>query len=260
MSVGDIDNENERRVLGEFIDELRDAASGMQVLVGNLRSRSQPLDKGLLTLKRFSSSMCTQAQGLPLPLLKMLTSRLEEYIADVPSLTDAILQDIEVYLDALEEVANAGEAEAEKDVDLPSIARSLPSRHTFDMSDPVKKDVEVLLVIPEKAMSHIVERELQSCGYRSYKVRDSFQAIETIIHTRPNMVIAAMELGAWSGVDLGCALEAISVTKKVPFALLTSYQPGHAKLVGLPAGAMILRKGPGFGKDLAESFAKFGLS
>jgi len=52
MSVLDSDNENERRVVSEFFEELRDTASALQVLLGNMRSHSVSADEGLATLKR----------------------------------------------------------------------------------------------------------------------------------------------------------------------------------------------------------------
>ena len=40
MSISDsVDNENERRVIDEFRDEVRDTANAMHVLLGNLRSK-----------------------------------------------------------------------------------------------------------------------------------------------------------------------------------------------------------------------------
>jgi hypothetical protein len=74
------------------------------------------------------------------------------------------------------------------------------------------------------------------------------------------MVIASMELGVLSGVDLGCALAAMPAAQGIPYALFTSYSWGHAKLAGLPPRASVIRKGPQFGDDLAETLARFGIT
>jgi CheY-like chemotaxis protein len=260
MSVVDsADNENERRVIGEFLDELRDTASSLQVLLGNLRSKSVAPDEGLATLKRDASSLRSNAQALNVPLIKLVTHRLDEYLADLKVLGAGELDEIQVFVDRIDKLAD-GDPVAH--ADMPAMVRALPARRTgdIDFGPIVQKNVEVLLVVPEKAMSRIVERELAACGYRTSTVRSPFEAIETVVHTRPDMVIASMELGVLSGVDLGCALAAMPATQGIPYALFTSYSWGHAKLAGLPPRASVIRKGPQFGDDLAETLARFGIT
>jgi len=250
------DNENERRVIGEFLDELRDTASGLQVLIGNLRSRSVPVAEGLAQLKRDSSNLRSQAQALGLPLVKLVTHRLEEYVGELHDLGTAEIDEIEIFVTKIEHLADGDSAQ---EVDVPSVVRSLPHKRNADVDfgKIEKKNVEILLAVPEKAMSRIVERELANCGYRTSVVRDAFEAIETVVRTRPDMVIASMELGVLSGVDLGCALAAMPATEGVAYALFTSYEWGNPKLKSLPARAAIIRKGAQFSSDLAECLSRF---
>jgi CheY-like chemotaxis protein len=148
------------------------------------------------------------------------------------------------------------------DADTPAVVRALPAKRASDVDfgSIEKKNVEIMLVVPEKAMSRIVERELAACGYRTSTVRDGFQAIEMIVRTRPDMVVASMELGLLSGVDLGCALAAMPPTQSIPFAVLTSYEWGNPKLKGLPPRAALIRKGSQFGDDLAETLGRFDIT
>jgi CheY-like chemotaxis protein len=258
-SLDAADNENERRVINEFIEELRDTASSLQVLLGNLRSNSIPTDEGLATLKRDASSLRSNAQALNVPLIKLVTHRLDEYLADLKTLGEAELSEIQIFVDRIDKLA---EGEGGTDADMPTVARALPAKRSadIDFGPIIQKNVEVMLVIPEKAMNRIVERELAACGYRTSTVRDPFEAIEMVVHTKPDMVIASMELGALTGVDLGCALSAMPVTAGTPFAVLTSYAWGHPKLAGLPPRAALIRKGSQFGDDLAESLARFNIT
>lgn len=253
------DNENERRVIGEFLEELRDTVSSLQVLLGNMRSRSIPADEGLATLKREASNLRSHAQALNVPLIKLVTHRLDEYVGALKLAGDAHLDAIQVFIDRIEKLAD-GEQVTEADV--PAVMRSLPAKRTADIDfGPIEqKNVEVMLVVPEKAMSHIVERELAACGYRTSVVRNPFEALEMVVHTKPDMVVASMELGVLTGVDLGCALAAMPITQGIPFAVLTSYEWGHAKLRGLPPRAALIRKGGQFGDDLAESLARFNIT
>lgn len=253
------DNENERRVINEFLEELRDTASSLQVLLGNMRSNSISADDGLATLKRDASNLRSHAQALNVPLIKLVTHRLDEFVGELKSVGPAQLDSIQVFIDRIERLAD-GEHVTESDV--PAVVRSLPAKRSADIDfGPIEqKNVEVMLVVPEKAMSRIVERELAACGYRTSVVRNPFEALEMVVHTKPDMVVAAMELGPLSGVDLGCALAAMPVTQGIPFAVLTSYEWGHAKLRGLPPRAALIRKGAQFGDDLAESLARFGIT
>lgn len=257
--IANADNENEMRVLSEFLEELRDTANQLQVLLGNLRSKSIGAEEGLATLKRQASNMRTQAQALSVPMIKLVTHRLDEYVGDLKAAGSAELDEIQIFVDKIERLAD-GEPVAEADV--PKVLRSLPAKRTADVDfgPIVKKDVEIMLVVPEKAMSRIVERELVACGYRTTTVRDGFEAIEMVVRVRPDMVVASMELGLLSGVDLGCALSAMPITEGIPFAVLTSYEWGSPKLKGLPPRAALIRKGPHFGDDLAESLARFEIT
>jgi len=257
-SIDSADNENERRVIAEFFEELRDTASSLHVLLGNLRSKAVPPDEALAEIRRSAHNMGSEAQTVGVPLIKLITHRLSEYVADLKTLDKAGIDEIEAFVVKIEAIAN-GEPVGEADV--PSVIRSLPAKRTadIDFGNIEKKDVEILLVLPEKAMAHIVQRELANCGYRTSTVRDAFQAIETVVRTRPDMVIGAMELGVVSGIDLACALAAMPVTESVPYALLTSYELGHAKLKGLPSRAAIIRKSNMFGVDIAETLIRFGV-
>lgn len=253
------DNENERRVISEFLEELRDTASALQVLLGNMRSHSIPADEGLATLKREASNLRTHAQAVNVPLIKMVTHRLDEYVGELKVAGAEQLDEIQVFIDKIEKLADGEQVTV---ADVPKVMRSLPAKRTADIDfGPIEqKNIEVLMVVPEKAMARIVERELAACGYRTSVVRDPFEALETVVHTHPDMVIASMELGVLTGVDLGCALAAMPVTQGIPFAVLTSYSWGHPKLAGLPPRAALVRKGAQFGDDLAESLARFNIT
>ncbi|CCG41007.1 response regulator [Magnetospirillum molischianum] len=253
------DNENELRVINEFLDELRDTASQLQVLLGNLRSRSVPLSEGLATLKREASNLRSHAHGLNLPMIKLVTHRLDEYVGELKDLTGSEIDEIQVFIDRIEKLADG---EAVEETDAPAVVRALPAKRSadIDFGKIEKKNVEILLVLPEKAMARIVERELANCGYRTSVVRDAFAAIETVVRTRPDMVLAAMELGLLTGTDLGCALAAMPATERIPYAVLTSYEWGSPKLKGLPPRAALVRKGAQFSDDLAETLARFDIT
>ena len=190
-------------------------------------------------------------------ILKCLKMRL--ILLQLEDLMKQLLDEIQIFVDKIEKLADG---EQISEADAPAVVRALPAKRTadIDFGKIEKKNVEILLVVPEKAMARIVERELAACGYRTSTIRDGFTAMETVVRTRPDMVIASMELGLLSGVDLGCALGAMPVTETIPFALFTSYEWGNPKLKGLPPRASLIRKGPKFGDDLAESLSRFNIT
>jgi PleD family two-component response regulator len=106
----------------------------------------------------------------------------------------------------------------------------------------------------------IVERELVACGYRTSNVQSPFQAIEMAVRTQPDMVIVSGVLNELNGVDLANAFAAMPTTRDLKVAILTSYEYGHASLDNLPARVPIIRKGPQFGEDIADAFARLHIT
>lgn len=253
------DEEIDRQLYTEFLDEVRDTVGALQVLLENLRSRSIQPREALATLRRSVHNLKTLGHAVQSPTVKMVTHRLDEYVGDLSDLTPQQISDIQAFIDKLQAVVD-GEAVTEESVN--EVVRALPSRQAVEVDfGPIEqKNIEILLIVPEKAMSTILARELAACGYRVSAVHDPFDAFETVVHTQPDLVIASMELGALSGIDLACAFNAMPKTQTIPFALLTSYDWGHPKLANLPPRAALINKGAKFGDDLAETLARFRIT
>jgi CheY-like chemotaxis protein len=253
------DEDVERQAYGEFLDEVRDTLNAMQVVLGNLRSGTTPEAEALSSLRRGAHNLRAAGLAVESPLIKLITHRLDEYLSELRAPQPQHMAEIEVFLDKITAVCDG---EIPDQTDAVQVVRTLPRKRRFDVDfgSIEQKNIEVLMVIPEKAMSRIVERELAACGYHVSNVHNPFQAIEMVVRTKPDMVITAMELDQLSGVDLACALSNMAPTQHIPCAVLTSYEWGHPKLRGLPPRAAIIHKGPRFGDDLADTFAKFGIT
>lgn len=258
--MADID-QIEQGLESEFLEEVRDVVAALDVLLGNIRSKTVKPGEGLDRLGRDMLTIAARGRALDQTLITIVAHRLGEFAADLKEPTDSDIDDMGAFLEALRKVAEApssftGETGAK-------LVRDLPGRLKaggFDPKDVKITNVEILLVVPEKAMSRIVERELAACGYRVSNARTPFQALETAVVTRPDMVIASAVLDGISGIDLARALSAISGTKDLPVAILTSFSAGHPSLEGLPAGVPLIRKGSTFGDDLAEAFSKLKIT
>lgn len=253
------DEDVERQAYGEFLDEVRDVINVMQVVLGNLRSGSVNAKEAMSSLRRAALNLKTAGLAVESPLIKLITHRLDEYLSVLSAPTPGQIGEIEFFLDKVTAVCDG---EIPDQADAVTVVRQLPrkQRTDIDFGNIEQKNIEVLMVVPEKVLSHIVERELAACGYRVSNARNPFQAIEMAVRTKPDMVIAAMELDQISGVDLVSALSNMAPTQQIPCAVLTSYQWGHPKLRHLPPRAAIIHKGPRFGDDLADTLAKFGIT
>lgn len=247
----------------EFIEEVIDSMSMVEVLLENLRSNSVSVADSLATLKRTAHSLVLQCRSSNMPLMQLISHRLDEYLMGLHDLTPDHIRDIQDFADKisgivrgeLTEIALEGGAK---------LVRELPAKKIFapdqDFEVVIPNDIEVMVVLPERSLAHIVERELAACGLRSNAVRNPFEAFEQAVRTKPDLIIASMELGPISGVDLACAFAAMPKTHQIPFALFTSYKWGHPQLEALPPRAALLRKGPQFGEDLAEALARFAIT
>ena len=74
------------------------------------------------------------------------------------------------------------------------------------------------------------------------------------------MIISSGVLDEMSGVDLASALAAIQSTEAIPFALLTSSNPGDTALKRLPDTVAVMKKGNDFSDDFATALERFGIA
>jgi len=248
----------DRQIESEFIEEVRDILDSTDVLIGNLRSKATPGAEGLAQIRRDMLNVEMRGATLDQPLVTIVAHRLGEYLADLKTLEGTQLDDVQTFMDNIRR-AMEGKVELAHSA---KVVRSLPARVVgdFNPADVKISNVEVLLVIGDKATTRIVERELAACGYRSCTVRSPFQAIEMAVRTQPDMVIVSGVLDDLSGVDLANAFSSMPTTRDLPVAVLTSYSWGHPSLENLPSRVPIIRKGPNFGDDLAEAFSRLHIT
>lgn len=249
----------DRQIESEFTDEVRDILNSTDILIGNLRSQTAPAGEGLARIRRDMLNVAIRGSSVDQPLVTIVAHRLGEYVADLKTLDGAQLDDVQAFVD---QIRQALEGKATAASDTAKIVRALPARLVaeFNPADVKVTNIEVLLVVPDRAVSRIVERELGACGYRVSNVHSAFQAIEMIIRTRPDLVIVSAVLSDLSGVDLANALAAMPATKTLPVAILTSYEWGHPSLQDVPPRVPIIRKGANFGDDLAVALSRLNIT
>jgi len=256
MSKNVIDLDDQ--MLVDFRDEANDIVNSIGVHLQNARSKSDPAI--LTAIQREIFNLRYKGKSVNAPLVNLTSHRLADYATTCRELTEEAIADIQAFIDKIEglldgDVTGGGADSAE-------FVRELPSKRAPDI-DPnwlKKTNVEALLVIPQRSMSAIVERELAACGYRCSVTQSSFEAIELAVRTRPDFIIVAKTIDELGGVDVANALQAMPKTRNIPTAVLTSDAPNHPSLRDLPCRTAIIRKGPAFGEDLAEALARFNIT
>jgi CheY-like chemotaxis protein len=248
------------QVESEFVEEVRDILSGIDVLLGNLLSRSTSVTDGVARIRRDMLNVEIRGSTLDQPLVTIVANRLGEYVADLKDLDEHQIHDIQAFVDQIRKALD-GSLDSSATTSA-KLVRTLPARPVagFDPAEVKITNIEVMLVVPDKAMSHFIERELAACGYRVSNVRSAFQAIERAVRTQPDLVIVSAVLDQLTGIDLANAFVSMPATRSLPVALLTSFSWGHPSLQDLPPRVPIIRKGANFGEDLAEALARLNIT
>lgn len=247
----DVDRELER----EFLDEAHDTVMNLTLVLHGVGSGETPAVDALARIRREVSTLRLRGRSVKIPGLSVIANRLEDYVFELETLAPHHLDSLQTFLDQISRVLDGTNTE-----DTADIVRALPVNPTFDPAEVTVRNVEILLIEPQRTTARIVARELKACGYRVTVASGPFEALELVLRIKPDMVMAAATLGEISGIDLACALTAMPATRRIPFALLTSFDREHASLEELPARVAILRKGVLFGDDLAEALSRLGLT
>ncbi|MBE7635816.1 DNA-binding response regulator [Sneathiella sp. P13V-1] len=241
----------------EALDEARDVVANLEVRMQQIRSGTLSGEDAAIQMSQEASNLRLKVKAVNLPGLTTLSHRLDEYLAKAKSITVDHLDDLQRFSDRISAILDGDSVPAEE---IATVIRSLPHKSTFDVADVVVTDTEVTLVMPQKTAARVVERELAACGYRVSTVLDPIEAFEIILDTKPDMVITTAVMQRMSGIDLACALAAMPSTREIPVAVLTSLDANHPDLKALPMTVGIIRRGPQFGTDLAETLARFSIT
>src|SRR5579871_4019244 len=136
--------EMDRQVEGEFIEEVRDILSGLEVLIGNLRSNTAPAKESLARIKRDMLNIAVRGSTMDQPLVTVVAHRFGEYVADLTELTPQRLDDMQTFVDQMRQGLD-GTVHASTTA---AVVRALPTRvlSNFNPADVKVTNIEVLLV------------------------------------------------------------------------------------------------------------------
>ncbi len=147
------------------------------------------------------------------------------------------------------------------EVELSQIVRALPSHlvQNFSVREITGHTVEVLLVTPTRALAKLLSQQIMACGFRVNAVNDPMDGLNAALRARPDMIITSQVMRTMTGLDLVRAVRAISATRKIPAAILTSQGSDRGLFPGIPDDVAILGTGDQFADDFGKVIAQFGI-
>lgn len=261
------------RLRTDFLDEAGDVIESLDQLLDKVRHGDDAPQTALSSARRAAHNLKGMGGSFGYPLVTVIAHRMEDYLSNLSTLSEEHVSDVQVFVDRIQDAID-GKGDAPEDQDPAYVVRTLPVHRAnhranhgafhgavgqaeIDPETIVKHNVEILLAMPPGASTRIVTRELQACGYRVSTVSSSFEAIELIVRTRPDLVITSAVVDELSGVDLSAALAAMPATRRIPVGLASSFSKDHPELEGLPETVALLRKGESFADDLALALTRF---
>ncbi|MEI8397145.1 MAG: Hpt domain-containing protein [Rhodospirillaceae bacterium] len=249
------DFENRLRV--EFIDESRDRLQKMYEALGRVAKKQIRETEVIALLRSEAHNFKGVGTAFGYPAVSLVAHRMEDYMVGLTNLSERNISDAHIFLDRASQLIDRTEQPELAETN--QILRALPTRYVFEVKDVEVRNVEIMVVTPAKVVAKKVGTELAACGFRPVTVHDPIESISLAVRVPPDMLIASMVMDGLSGLDLIRGLRAMSVTRKVKMALLTSLDLDSAALKEIPEGVGVIRLGPKFSEDVAALITKFNL-
>lgn len=254
MAEADMDELLEQ-LKSEFSDYMSDRLSSIYGALDALKEGRSTGADTLREIRREIHSLKGAGSTFGYPIVSLIAQRMETYVSDLKDLDEKQIGEVQIFADRMAEMA-----ELEDQPDIPAtnqIIRRLPTRYEFDITDVEVRDIEIMLVTPNKLVARKATAELGACGFRVNTITDPIEAISIAVRVPPDMIIASAVMDGLGGIDLIRGLQAMSVTSQVPAALMTSM--GAEQLKDVPDGVSIIRLGTTFGDDIAATITRFNL-
>lgn len=254
MAEADMDELLEQ-LKSEFSDYMSDRLAALYGALDALKAGQSTGSDTLREIRREIHSLKGAGSTFGYPIVSLIAQRMETYVSDLKDLDEKQVADVQIFADRMAEMA---ELEEQPDISATNqIIRRLPTRYEFDITDVEVRDVEIMLVTPNKLVARKATAELAACGFRVNTITDPIEAISIAVRVPPDMIIASAVMDGLGGIDLIRGLQAMSVTANVPAALMTSM--GADQLKGMPDGVGVIRLGTSFGDDIAAAITRFNL-
>jgi HPt (histidine-containing phosphotransfer) domain-containing protein len=211
----------------------------------------------LAALRRDAHNLKGTGSTFGFSAITLIAHRLENYLESQTSLPQPILSGVQRHVDMLQTIVDAGANPS--DAAIERWLGELPAPPSFNPADVELRHVEALLLTSSRMLGRVVARELAACGIRSVMSQSPTEAFALVLRKPPQLVIASATMAELSGIDFLRALGAMTVTARLPVAVLASSSPGELKARGLPDHVAIIHAGEDMADDLAAAITRFGI-
>jgi CheY-like chemotaxis protein/HPt (histidine-containing phosphotransfer) domain-containing protein len=239
----------------EFIIEARDRLDDAQGALESIYNDTMDRTDAVTVIRRNVHSLKGMGKSFGFPTISLVSHRLEDFLAEITTTSRLDPDDIQTFLDYMDEIIGFGVDPGLSDAS--ALVRVLPTGSQFNVENFQGREVEVLLMVPSRVVSRMVETELAQCGYRVSLATTPWEAFELAVCTLPDIIITSVVMDHISGAELARALSEVSAVRNTQFAVLTSFEPGHVELQGIPQKVDIIGLGASFHDDLGDFVAKF---
>jgi CheY-like chemotaxis protein/HPt (histidine-containing phosphotransfer) domain-containing protein len=227
-------------LMQEFRDDTVDVLDGLAARLKSAGERG--IDSGnplFMEIHRHAHNLKGQGGSFNFPSVTVIAHRLEDYLIGLESLEPWHIEDVLKFIDAMAGILEAG-SDPGTDACGP-LLRGLPTKGSAEPDNRPAGDIEILLVATAPVLARVVEGKLHARGVRVVLLRKPLAALETVVRSRPDLVICSAIMNDLNGTDLVRAFGAMQATHDIPVALLTSFPRGHHELRDLPEGTVMIR-------------------
>ena len=183
----------------EFLIDAVDTLGNLGILVSETHAAKVDAGYTLQTIRREVHGLKGMGGSFGFPSITVIAHRLENYMVDLETLNTRQLDDILIFLDRMQEIADSGINPEDDEVS--AIVRTLPAKGAAMDDFQEVGNLEILLVAGSRIVRRAIEAELSKRGFRVVTVESPIDVFETVIRTRPDMVIASAVMDKISGIE-----------------------------------------------------------
>jgi chemotaxis protein histidine kinase CheA len=253
-----LDDQVIARLRQDFLADARDRLDSMES-AAEFAAGSAPADgaQALLAIRREAHNLKGLGASFGFPALTMIAHRLEDFAAELSTLSGRYVSDALKFVDCMRDIVDRGRDPDDRRVG--EIMRALPAHASPEFEVGESRQIEILLLVPSQTLRRMLSAELRALGGRVSTVQSPWQWLEMAARTAPDLVISSAIIDQVSGIDMACALRAMSVTERLPIALVTSLGDDHPDLKRLPNDVAIVRLGRSLSEDLGDAVTRLAL-
>ena len=240
---------------GEFLDDVRERLDTVNATLNGIAGGRTMTADGLVVIRREAHNIKGTSRTFGFPTMSVVAHRLEDFVADLTMIGGEEINAIERFTDCMQALAGLGHEPPQADSGdwLQGLPMAEPACNAAAEALLPDTPIDVMVVSQSRVVSRMATTALITFGCRVVAVTDPIEGLGMAVRVPPDLVIASAIMNGIGGADLLRALHAISVTRHVGGAIMTSLERGDSRLRGLPADTTVLRLGPRFADDLRDT-------